>query len=297
MLIIRPGPVVARSVIYNHTVIDMKTGLTIWSGSLHQTFELIPPAEHLRVILGAADGESSDAVTSRMPFHISRSRSGSKSPNARRFRDVKQLYETAGLMHVIDGRIRFTAFGMAVKRFLPKLNEANAILLGRHAALALNVCQLRNPTDAGSKYAASMMVFPNRFIWKAMLKLEGMISSDELNRGLFKVRNEEELPEAIERIREFRETGNAERLGNETIAGRSKNDRIIPFISIASFGWLFIAKKDRGKKESGISGYYQVRPQYRSLLRAAINTPVRHRDFESTEAYMRHISSSACLPV
>jgi|ERR1051326_3164027 hypothetical protein len=267
-------------------------GLTTWSGSLHQTYRLIPPSDHLSVILETAEGDSPAAVAERMPFDASRSQSGNVTADARRYRDAKQLYETTGFLYVEQDVIRFTPFGRTVRRFLPKLNEANSIVLARHAALALNVCQLRSPTDAGLKYDEEMEVFPNRFIWKAMLRLEDMISSDELNRALFRVRNEAELEGAIERIRTSRASNDVSMLGDEIITGKNKNDRIIPFISIASFGWILIKQKG----ESSVPGYYQIRERCRELLRAAVNTPVRHRVFGSVAEYLQHVSMSACLP-
>jgi hypothetical protein len=268
------------------------TNLTTWSGSLHLTYHLIPPSDHLIVILDTTEGESPASVARRMPFDVSRSRSGNTTADARRYRDAKQLYETAGFLYVKNDGVRFTALGRAVKRFLPKLNEANSIVLARHAALALNSCQLRNPTDAGSRYDESMKVFPNRFIWKSMLLLDNMINSDELNRAIFRVQSETDLAAAVARIREYRSTQDVDVLGAETITDKKKNDRIISFVSVASFGWVLITRKN----ESSVAGYYEIRTGCRELLRAAVNTPVRHKTFESIEAYMQHVAASACLP-
>ena len=93
------------------------------------------------------------------------------------------------LFEADDGRVRLTDLGEATRRWLPILTPKNAILLARHAAYALSACQLVNPTGAGGRYDADLRVFPFQFIWRAMLALGGRISSDELNRAMFKVRD------------------------------------------------------------------------------------------------------------
>ncbi len=264
--------------------------LTTWSGSLHLSYRLLPVSAHLVAFLDSPHGSPWEAVFERMPFD--RARSEHEEADPRRYRDAKQLYETCGLLFQADGCVWFTEFGLAVKRFRPMLNEANRILLARHAALALSACQLRNPTEAGQKYDPSMQVFPNKYIWRAMLELGGRVSSDELNRAVFRVRNEAELEEAIGRIRHFRANGNAGDLGAETISGSRKNDRIIPVVSVAGFGWSLIMDKE----ESLTPGYYHVRPGYERLLEAAIAIPWPHEEFGSVEGYMKRISEAAFLP-
>lgn len=266
-------------------------GLTTWSGSLHLSYRLFPETTpHLVAFLEAADGESWESVFRRMPFD--RPRSGGGAADPRRYRDAKQLYETAGLVYQREGRVWLTDLGKAVKRFRPYLSESNRIILARHAALGLSACQLRNPTDAGQKYDPSVEVFPNRFIWAAVLELGLCISSDELNRAIFKIKNEEQLREAIDRIRKFRQTGELDALGPETITEKAKNDRIIPVVSVASFGWTLLM--DKG--ESPIAGHYCVRPGYERLLEAAVAVSYPHKDFPDVETYMRQISEAACLP-
>jgi hypothetical protein len=266
--------------------------LTVWSAALHQSFRLLPPSDHLKAFFAAEDGSHWKDIYDALPFDAERSSSGAGAPDARRFRDPKQVYETAGLLYLEDDFVWFTDLGRTLKRFLPHLNRQNMVLLARHAALALAACQLRNPTDAGLKYAETMRVFPFRFIWQAMLELDLRISSDELNRAIFRVTDAPSLTEAIERIRQARRGGSLDDLGEETISDKRKDDRIIPWVSLASFGWTLLMDK----KEGGLAGYYKVRDDCVRLLEAAIQTPAEHRVFESTGAYVQHVSRAACLP-
>jgi hypothetical protein len=214
-------------------------------------------------------------------------------PDARRYRDFRYVYQYAGLLFEDDtGHLRITELGNATRRWLGKLTLGNSPVLGRHAAYALTACQLRNPSPAARSYPPNIQVFPCTFIWRAMLALDDRINSDELNREIFRVTDLASLDQAIERIQESRDRPEQSGiLQPETITDARKNDRIIPWISLASFGWLLIAEK----RESG-GEWYQIRPKARSLLREAAQIKHRHRDFPNIESYVRHISDAACLP-
>lgn len=270
------------------------TGLTTWSGSLHKSFRILPSNnfgnDDLLAFLQAEEGAPKEQVLRRLPYERSRSPGQMADlPDERRYRDLKQVLETCGILWQEDGRIWFTDFGRALRSFMPHANEKNIILIARHAAFALSAVQLRNPTRAGKKYHPSMEVFPCRFIWQAMLQLGHRIASDELNRAVFRTRNGDMLDEAIDRIRVYRKTGNVEVLGPEAISGKSKNDRIIPIVSIASFGWTLIRQKDD-------LGFYEIKPECVPLLEAALAVPVRHREFKSVKHYVTAVSNAAYLP-
>jgi hypothetical protein len=281
-----------------------------WSGSLHKSFRLLPTAqfgnEDLLAFLNSEDGVHWRDIYDRLPYDASRSGGrgraareedqsdeeddGEGVPDPKRYRDPKQVFETCGLLwQDSDGRVWFTEFGRTVKRFMSHANEKNVLLLAQHAAFGLSACQLRNPTRAGMKYHEEMAVFPFRFIWEAMLKLDYRINSEELNRAIFLTRNHDMLEEAIGMVRCHRRTEGAGSLGEETITGRSKNDRIIPIIALASFGWTLFAQKDD-------AGYYTVKPECVRLLEAAVSLPAKHRDFPAVRPYVEAISNAACLP-
>jgi hypothetical protein len=136
-----------------------------------------------------------------------------------------------------------------------------------------------------------MEVFPIAFIWRAMLALSNRISSDELNRVILRTKNVGDLTEGIEKIRRVRASENVEDLGEELISGTAKNDRIIPWMAMASFGWTCIADKD-----SDAEGFYTLKPRSVEFLRQAVSIRRRHRDFNSVPEYVEFISRCASLP-
>lgn len=131
-----------------------------WGGSLHQTFRLFPADSQsptLRPFL-ESDGLGKAAVLAKLPYDRARAPDpASQGPDAKRYRDPKQVYQTAGLLYEADGVVHVTELGEATKRWLTIINEKNRLILVRHAAYALAACQLRNPTGAGKKYADTML--------------------------------------------------------------------------------------------------------------------------------------------
>lgn len=273
--------------------------ITIWEGSLHLSFRFVPSGSpsrsqtpSLRVFLDS-DGKSPDDVLQELPFDKARSSGSSSTPDSRRYRDAKHIYQSLGLLYeASDKNIVVTDFGQTVRRWLDRTTVNNAPVLGKFIASALSGCQLRNPTRAGSKYDGSVEVFPYAYLWRAMLALEGQISSDELNRGLFKVTNESGLMRCIERISESRSQDSLQMLGDETINGPKKNDRIIPWVALGSFGWMMIADKSEDDKHK----WYRIRPRFLEVLRDAAAIQHRHGEFTSIPAYVEHLSRLAAVP-
>jgi hypothetical protein len=240
-----------------------------------------------------SDGLTPDELLSRLPYDAARSSDPTKkTPDPKRYRDGKQVYQTVGLVYEAGGFLHVTELGTATLRWLSILNPMNRVLLIRHAAYALAACQLRNPTGAGDKYDDSVEVFPFAFIWRAMLSLDGRLSSDELNRGIFKVTNEDELAVTIDTIRRARAADEVAMLGAETVSGKAKNDRIIPWMSLASFGWTLFPDK-RG----GAGGdYYELDAHTHSVVREAATVRHKHRAFSSVADYVEHVARCAALP-
>lgn len=271
----------------------MTSPLTDWAGSLHQTFRLMPEvSDHLRVFL-ESDGRSEEEVLAALPFDAARSSGSSTSPDRKRFRDPKHVYQTAGLLYQGEDKlIHVTDFGKATGRFLSILNEANSLVLGEHAAYALAGCQLRNPTGAGSRYHEELEVFPFAFIWRAMLKLGNLITSEELNREIFHTKNADQLEEAIENIERARLAGNPDLMRSPVVTKAPINDRIIPWMSLASFGWTLILNKQKDPEKK----YYRTHPEAVPLLNRAASMRLPHRDFSSTAEYVEYLSRLAGLP-
>lgn len=269
---------------------------TTWTGSLHQTFRLVGAQSRTLVPFLESDGLTQDEILDRLPYDEARAIArggGNGRPDPKRYRDAKQVYQTVGLLFERDdGRLKVTDLGHATLRWTRIINDKNSVILAKHAAYALSACQLRNPSGAGRKYQDDMVVFPFQFIWRAMLALDGKISSDELNRSLFRVRNEGDLQDAIAKISDARRVGNLEDLGAEVISGDKKNDRIIPWISLASFGWTLFPDKRGGEDGS----YYKLPSSTIAIVREAAQIRHKHREFPSVESYIEYVSRSACLP-
>jgi len=229
-----------------------------------------------------------------LPYHRARSTAPGAQPDPKRYRDGRQLLRTVGLLYdepeAGTHRLHVTALGKAVARWRPVINERNAPVLGRHAAQALAACQLRNPTREGREYGGSVNVFPFSFIWRAMLDLDDTISSDELNRALLKVTNEDELLDAIAKIRQSREQSDLSLLGSELITEQAKNDRILIWIAWASFGWTLI----QDKRAQG--GVYAIAPNARRVVQEAAAIRHKHREFGSEREYVEYVSLCAGLP-
>jgi hypothetical protein len=242
----------------------------------------------------AGDGKTQDQILSELPYHKARSADPGALPDPKRYRDGRQLLRTVGLLYdePYDGthRLHVTALGKAVARWRPVINERNAPVLGRHAAQALAACQLRNPTREGRDYGSDVVVFPFSFIWRAMLALDDSISSDELNRALLKVRNEDELEEAIDRIKASRAANDVTLLGDEVVTEQAKNDRILIWIAWASFGWTLIQEK------RAAGGVYAIAPNARRVVSDAASIRHKHRNFESERDYVEQISLCAGVP-
>lgn len=242
--------------------------------------------------LNCPAGTHKREILARLPYDQKRSgyAEAGKGPDEKRYRDLKQVLETCGLLWEDDaGCIQFTDFGLMLRDFMPHANRRNIVLMAQYAAFGLTACQLRNPTGAGQKFAVAMEVFPFRFLWDAMLKLDNRLNSDELNRAIFRTRDVDSLSEAIERIRHYRNGGKIDDMGDEVLTDPKKNDRLIPIVSIAAFGWALINRKDE-------SGYYKIKDECVRLLEGAVSLPVKHREYDSVRSYVTAISNAACLP-
>jgi hypothetical protein len=279
--------------------------LTSWGGSLHQSFRLLPtPSAHLKIFL-ESDGQTPAEILKRLPYDANRAGDRvSETPDPKRYRDARQVYQTAGLLYEMgpdgddddsppgydsDRRVKLTPLGRASARWLSLINEKNSVILGRHAAYSLSACQLRNPSRSGMKYSSKMVVFPFAFIWRAMLALDNKLNSEELSRAIFKVQDEDSLGAAIANIRDFRATGSPEVMGPPT---ETHNDRLIPWMSIASFGWTLF----NDKKAASATGYYEIPLRTLPIVREASRLRHKHQMFHSTLDYMRHLERAAALP-
>lgn len=280
--------------------------LVTWGGSLHQSFRLLPtPSAHLSVFL-SSEGLTPSEILERLPYDSSRAGDRvAEMPDPKRYRDSRQVYQTAGLLYEaiggeyddaaddehdsIERRLRLTPLGRATGRWLSLITAKNSVILGRYAAYSLSACQLRNPTRSGMKYSPELVVFPFAFIWQAMLALDNKLNSDELSRALFKVRNADDLASAIDSIRVARSRNDLDAMGAPT---ETQNDRLIPWMSIASFGWTLF----NDKKTASASGYYEIPSRTLPIVREASRLRHKHQEFASTLEYMKRLERAAALP-
>lgn len=283
------------------------TGLREWKTSLRQTYRLLPrispplpTSAALRVLL-ESEGRTEDEILARLPYDSNRAGAvAGGMPDRKRYRDARQVYRTVGLLYEEDDdagvrRLRVTELGKSVLRWLDTLNDKNFVVLGKYLANALAACQLRNPTEEGREYDASVVVFPFAFIWRAMLALDGKISSEELAGAVFKVTDEESLEAAVRTIAEARAANDPSPMGApvETV-----NDRIIPWMAMASFGWTLFQDKERSGDDRG---FYVIPDKTREILRSAASVRRKHREFDPSDInavkeYVEHISRAAALP-
>ncbi|MEM3485445.1 MAG: hypothetical protein QXI12_07455, partial [Candidatus Methanomethyliaceae archaeon] len=83
--------------------------------------------------------------------------------------------------------------------------------------------------------------------------------------------------------------GNVELMGSEIVSEKAKNDRIIPWMSLASFGWTLFPDK-------GGNAYYELKPPTLPIIKEAAQIQHKHREFLSTKQYVEYISDCAALP-
>jgi hypothetical protein len=186
--------------------------------------------------------------------------------------------------------VRITPLGKATLWWLDKLNEKNLPVLAQYAAYALSSWQLKNPTPEGRQYASDVKVFPYTFIWRVMLLTDRRISSDELARTVLRITEESQIEEAAERIRKARSTGKIDDLGERVV---DLNDRIIPWMSLASFGWTLI----QDKSEGDAAGFYQIPDHTLRILERASEIQRPHLTFSDELTYLKHISRAAAVPI
>ena len=287
--------------------------LTTWAGGMTGNFpDLLRAITNgpdrtvteggIRVLL-SSDGATDSDILTALPRDVERAlrRAGTTgapgAPDQKRYRDLRQLVRTAGLAYdlEIDGvtKVRVTALGKELMRWADDgLDSKNVRVIARHAARTLSAVQLRNPTPDGKKYAHDMEVFPFAFIWRAMLALGGRISREELNRGIYRTKNEADLIAAITRIRFARIDGDVQLIG-EPAFERGENGsltarRVRGWMSWASFGWTLIADE-----QNSDVGFQIAAPWAEEILRDAAAVHRRHREFSGVDDYVEHLSHCA----
>lgn len=198
----------------------------------------------------------SDGSVYQRPYELLSSNiDGSLSEN--RIETWKKLFQELGLVWVEDGILRLTDFGrlfdqkhneieQKVDQSTRALAKAAASVLGRH--------QLLNPTTQNRGYPPNCNVLPHRAIWTAMKELDSL-HWEELHRVLLKVMVQDDLDEAIEKIKKANKSSDyspqdpisANKYLGEAIYTDAEQAarRITPWFSAAGFGGLLIDREPK----------------------------------------------------
>ncbi len=214
-----------------------------------------------------------------------------------RLRSWKKEFEELGFLYVDDEqRIRTTGLGRMIRDLHQDLSHKIAGVNDHISALALAVLNrhvLHNPL-AAADYPTNADLHPYRAIWQTARAIGDCVHWEELNRVLFKVLREEDLPAAIAHILAVRGTANApytqvqlDALGESAVNdGSETRRRITPWLTRAGFGGTFL--------EQGDDGFWcLVKPQLH-LIDEILATPVALPPREaliSREAYLNYVIS------
>ncbi|EKO3401268.1 AAA family ATPase [Vibrio fluvialis] len=170
-----------------------------------------------------------------------------------RIRTYRKLYERLGLVFIRDHKIEHSKLSNdignlenSIKSFAEsKLKEASSSVVK-----ILSRYQYNNPIDSKKKSMSVPNVHPYFLLWKAMRSLGNKIHFEEVNRVLIKVESDDEIDEAIDKIRTAREVlqddyTNTKTLDSElgsSIITDQTSARIAPLFSIAGWGGLLIER-------------------------------------------------------
>jgi hypothetical protein len=277
-----------------------------WKVSARESFPLVPKGSKTCGDVDRfleADGMTVADVAAAWPADQGRSSAATADP--RRVRAMAQMLAPLGLAYIEAptrglgapdrNLVRVTELGRAVLRWRADgLVQASCRVIARYGARALAAAQLRNPTGEGADYPSGVLTFPFTFIWRAMLALDGRISSEELNEAVFHAMDEDGLHDAVRRIKTFRESGGPGSMWTKVATGDDRNDRIGIWMARASFGWTLISKK--GTSIEFPDHYCITEPWAVRTIREVVVTRHRHREYRSVRAYVEHLSNCAGLP-
>jgi hypothetical protein len=277
-----------------------------WKVSARESFSVVPRGSKTCGDVDRfldADGLTVAEVAAGWPADPGRSSAPTADP--RRVRAMAQMLAPLGLACIEAppsgqrgdqyNRVRVTELGRALRRWRANgLVQENCRIIARHGARALGAAQLHNPTGEGNDYPMGTTAFPFAYVWRAMLALDGRITSEELNRAIFHATDDQGILAAVESIRLARQ-GNPAALGHEVAAGEDRNDRIGIWMARASFGWTLVSKK--GADPQHPDHYCITEPWAARTLREVASARHRYCHFPSVRAYVEHLSDCAGLPL
>ena len=197
--------------------------------------------DHLRAFtkMGGAGWTDYDAMNST---------SGSEMTGSR-LRTYRKLYEKCGLIYRSDGKIQLSRLGQqmgALEADLEAKKEEILYALRTTAIDILSRYQLRNPSD-NDPLPDDCDVLPAICIWKAMRQLDNKLHAEEINRVILRVMRMTDLDQAIEHIRDVRNSCGGKYDSDESVAPLGEpvhtnqaQARIAPWFSFVGWGGLII---------------------------------------------------------
>lgn len=221
---------------------------------------------------------------------------GGQKPNAevseQRLRTWKKAFEDMGILTVREDRVHATRFGRSIMDGWLRVDEA---LRGANSRIALlgaevaNRIKLAPPGKVPDGVPNDSDLLPIRAIWRAFRNLDNRLHWQDINRALGNVHYEAELPDAIARIRAFRnkykDAYNAEHLVELGNAPLSEDPRhITPWLNRASLGGLLFSS------EADAAGFRSLNEQGRQIIDdlLAQNPPLLPADADA-DAYLRYL--------
>lgn len=217
-----------------------------------------------------------------------------------RLRTWKSDLEQLGFIHVDqEQRIQVTALGRMIRDLHEDLSNKISGANDHIAALALAVLNrhvLRNPLETAD-YPSDTDLHPYRAIWRTARELDNRIHWEEVNRVLFKVLREEDLPTAIAQIRAVRDTSDGtytqeqlDALGPRALEeGNQTRRRITPWLTRAGFGGTFLQKED---------GFWRLVDSRLGFIDEVLATPAATPPPEamvSSESYLEYVLSGLLI--
>lgn len=270
-----------------------------WSTSFHESFSVVPSGKpsdaQVDWFLGSEGRREAEVLAGwpkgRLKAHIEGE--VPKPADPKQFRNMSQLLRNIGLAYTdtsgTEGVVRVTRLGQELLWWRQDgLNIQNVRIIARFASRAIAAAQLKNPTREAKAYSADLTVFPFQFIWRAMLALDNRISLTELDRAILTVKNEEDLNQAVEKIRRYRLSNELTDLGETNANG--DDEGVAAWMCWASFGWSLIPRRKPG-------GDYHIPEGWPlRIIREAATIQQRHRQFGSDREYVEYLSACAGLP-
>lgn len=221
-----------------------------------------------------------------------------------RLRTYFALFRGLGLVYEQDGVVHITDLGRSLRALLWQQYSATDDL-GRELALAarwrlarlvgpaLARYQLANPLAA--EYPVGTDIHPLWAIWRAMRALGNRLHWDEMDRTLTTCLRNDEVPDAVAKIRDARSTPGYDAddpnllstlLGPRRPEVSSQSDRLDVWFSRAGFKGLLLESRDRS------DGYRYLREEFVPLLDELTAEVPPHINTQDKSEYVRWLGSA-----